>query len=142
MRAFLCIAVIVSVLGGIMLWVRAHRTTPFFVRATGLGMVVVDLHDGEHMTSMALMESPRPHPVRDLPHGTYAVVFDLAEDRAFCLALRYQSNYWRRLDLDVSPVADQSGWHIRLCADGTSVVFEADVPFGGATEQHPCIIAL
>ena len=142
MRLFLCIAVIAFTLGGVVLWVRAHRTTPFCVRATGLGMVVVDLHDGEHMTSMALMESARLHPIRDLPFGVYAVVFDLVEDRAFCIALRYQSSYRQRLDLDVSPVSDQSGWHVRLCADGASVIFEADVPFSSATEQHPCIITL
>ncbi len=140
MRLLLCITLPALILGARILWVRAHRTTPFYVRVTDLGSVFMDLHDGESMGGVPLGGAQPPRLVRHLPRGGYALMFRLPEDRDFCVSLGYAGPYRQRLDLDVSPAPAADQWHIRLVADSTVTLFERDVAFREATDEHPCII--
>ena len=145
MRLFLLVAVPVVILGVILLWVLAHRVTPFYVRTTGLDIQVMEFTDDQNITMATMLNGSRdPRLIRNLAKGDYALAFALPErkdkEQDFNVGLGYTGTYRRRLDLDISPATTKDSWHIRLTADGTITLFERDVAFDDASGEHPCII--
>ena len=145
MRLLILTAVPTLTPGAILLWAFAHRTTPLYVRVTGLKVPEMEFPDGRRITTAILLRgSSEPRLVRDLAQGVYALAFALPKkqdkEEDFNIGLGYVGAHRKRPDLDLSPATIKDAWHIRLAADGTTVLFDRCIAFHDADGEHPCLI--
>ena len=130
---------------------RFIKKTNLFIIAPYLKLMTVRLYEdgGPQLQLYTAGGSDVPDCMWHFPRGKYVLLFHLnqkPEDEdyskeVFLIGLKYQGAHRKRLDLVLSPLSDQSGWRVRLCADGHFPFIDREVPFSEATEEHPCIIA-
>ena len=129
---------------------RFIRKTDLFITAPRLELMTVRLYEdgGQQLQLSTVGGDDVPEYMWFFPRGKYVVLFHLNEkpededysEEVFLIGLDYHGAYIKRLDLVLSPLADSSGWRVRLCVGGHLPFVDRGVPFSEATEEHPCII--
>jgi hypothetical protein len=129
---------------------RFTRQTSLFVIAPRLEAMTARFYEdcGQQLQLYPIGGSDVPDCMTSFPRGKYVFLVHRNQDpddeeyskEVFLIGLDYQGAYRKRLDLVLSPLDDQTGWRVRLCADGHFPFIDREVPFTEATEEHPCIL--